>query len=368
MALASLQTVLISLSCLGFFLLWVVMGLNGALEAVFETIFSGVFPNGRILKKSYTGIWMLDFLLCVLVVFFDVLNNFEDQAAYLMLLELVSTLFVINMMTLVESRRVEGPYWMRFPALWQYLWNSAGVAVFLPIYTLLYVTQGFSSASHVPMAEAQALPFTAVWSFVLALPLMLPALVNASVSQIQNGVVIFFLTPPAYVLFQRLAKTVISKTQFQGFRRPSKTAYWIVGAVSALVHVGIAVYALSSTSPDVSLSRIYIPHPGAVQRGASSIVTEGALLFIQFDYVIINVVVLILGTYILQFEPALIAKSAGGNDRFGAPMLAFLSISAVFGAGAGLAFVLYCKEQWLHSPDAERKRDKGDSLPDNNGS
>ncbi|KAI1381397.1 hypothetical protein F4677DRAFT_402892 [Hypoxylon crocopeplum] len=241
----------------------------------------------------------------------------------------------------------------RSPALWQYLWNSAGVAVFLPIYSLLYVNQGLTSASHVPVPEAQALPFTAVWSVALALPLMLPALVNASVFQIQNGVVIFFLTPPAFVVFHRFAKAAITKTNFQAFKQPSKIAYWIVGAVSALVHIGIAVYSMSSADADLTLSRIYIPHYSAVQRGEPNIVTEGALLFIQYDYVIINIVVLILGTYILQFEPALLAKSAGGKERAGTPLLIFLGIFAVFGAGAGLAFVLYCKEHWLHSPDAQ---------------
>lgn len=185
---------------------------------------------------------------------------------------------------------------------------------------------------------------------------MLPAVVNASPFQIQNGVVIFFLTPPAFVFFHRLTKAIVTKTQFKASRKPAKIAYWIVGSVSALVHVGIAVYAMFSPAEDVSLSRIYIPHYNAVQRGHSDIVTEGALLFIQFDYVIINIVVLILGTYILCFEPALIVKPVSGKDRAGSPLLAFLAITGIFGAGAGLAFVLYCKEHWLDSADTQRKR------------
>ncbi|KAI1759487.1 hypothetical protein GGR53DRAFT_527235 [Hypoxylon sp. FL1150] len=356
MGLLSLKTVFIGLSGLGFFLLWVIMGLNGSLEALFEAILAGEFPNGRPLKTSYTGIWPIDFLLCVLVVFFDGLNNLVDTTPYLMLLDLVATLFVINTMTLVESRRLEGPYWLRFPALWQYLWNSAGVAVFLPIYSLLYVNRGSTSASQIPTAEVQALPFTAFWGALLALPLMLPAVVNASPFQIQNGVVIFFLTPPVFVLFHRLVKAIFTKTQFKLSKKPANIAYWIVGSVSALVHVGIAAYAIYSPAADVSLGRIYIPHYNAVQRGNSDIMTEGALLFIQFDYVIINIVVLILGTYILCFEPALIVKPVGGKDQAGNPLWAFLAITAVFGAGAGLAFVLCCKEHWLDSAETERKR------------
>lgn len=242
------------------------------------------------------------------------------------------------------------------PALWQYLWNSAGVAVFFPIYSLLYVNQGVTSTSDVPASEAQALPFTAVWSLLLALPLMLPALVNATPFRIQQGVVIFFLTPPAFVAFHRLARAAVSKTRYRGNMVPSKVAYLIVGTVSALVHIGIAVYAVLSPAPDVSLSRIYIPHYNAVQRGQLDIVTEGAMIFIQSDYLIINIVVLLLGTYILRFEPALVVKSTRTYKRVDNLLLSFFVITTTFGAGAGLAFVLYCKEHWLHSANTQRKR------------
>lgn len=78
---------------------------NGSLEALFESVDSGSLPQGRAVQKTYTGIWAVDYLLVILVVFFDGLNNLVDVAPYLMLLEIVGTLFVINMMTLVESRR-----------------------------------------------------------------------------------------------------------------------------------------------------------------------------------------------------------------------------------------------------------------------
>ena len=89
------------------------MGLSGALEALFETRASGVFPNGRPLKLSYSGIGPIDDLLLILVIFFDGLTNLIDVAPYLMLLDLVSTLHVVNMMTLVESRRTERTGWLR---------------------------------------------------------------------------------------------------------------------------------------------------------------------------------------------------------------------------------------------------------------
>jgi hypothetical protein len=113
MASPNLSPIFISLSVLAFFLLWVVMGFNGTLEALFETRTSGVFPDGRPLKLSYSGIRPIDDLLLILVIFFDGLTNLLDVAPYLMLLDLVSTLHVIIMMTLVENRRIERTGWLR---------------------------------------------------------------------------------------------------------------------------------------------------------------------------------------------------------------------------------------------------------------
>ena len=107
MASSKYSTIFAGLSGLGFLLLWGAMVPNGSLEALFESVNSGVLPNGRAIQKTYTGVWAVDYLLVVLVVFFDGLNNLVDVAPYLMLLEIVGTLFVINMMVLVESRRGE---------------------------------------------------------------------------------------------------------------------------------------------------------------------------------------------------------------------------------------------------------------------
>ena len=98
-------TVFAVLSGLGFLLLWGAMVPNGSLEALFQSVHTGILPQGRAIQKAYTKIWPVDYLLAILVVFFDGLNNLVNIAPYLMLLEIVGTLFVINMMTLVESRR-----------------------------------------------------------------------------------------------------------------------------------------------------------------------------------------------------------------------------------------------------------------------
>ncbi|ORY69609.1 uncharacterized protein BCR38DRAFT_405314 [Pseudomassariella vexata] len=308
MALLNHPTIFRSLAALGFCLVWGVMAVNGSLGTLLETITTGVFPDGRVLKAEYTGVWFIDYLLCILVVFFDSLLSAADPAPYLMLLELVATLFVVNMMTLVEGRRPGGSTWLQHPAIWQYAWNCGGVAVFLPIWVLLYVKQGSAVASRLSAAHVQALPFTAIWSLLLVLPLTLPPLVGASPSQVQIGIVIFFLTPPLFVGCQSFLRSIFSRTLSpslsQRNTKPIGTSYLIAGIASALVHVGIVYRANFSSSTDTSLDRIFFPHYNAVQLHRPDTLSNGALLFIQYDYVLMSLTILLLGIHIHCLDPA----------------------------------------------------------------
>ncbi|KAL2171720.1 hypothetical protein VTG60DRAFT_1717 [Thermothelomyces hinnuleus] len=194
------------LTGIAFLLLWVLMAANGTLVALLKTAWSGSLPDGTPLKTTYTGILPIDFPINILVAFFYGLQNRPGTPPHLMLVDLVAALFVINMMTLVESRRSNAPKWLRSSALWQYLWNCAGVALFLPIYSLLHLNHKFEGRglSHIPRWQAQALPLSAIFSWLLPVPLLLPAALHAGPSSIQIGLVQYFLTPALLVLFQTL--------------------------------------------------------------------------------------------------------------------------------------------------------------------
>jgi hypothetical protein len=344
MATSRLSPFLITLSASGFYLLWVVMGLNGTIEALVHAKNTGFFPTGRPLTQTYTRIPPIDFVLVILVGFFDSLVNMHYTAPYLILLDLVATLYVINLMTLVEDRRAERSSWLRLPSIWQYLWNIIGVAVFFPLHALYYVKQGHASISAVPEAEAQAIPFTALWSLLLPLPLMLPGLIRASPSLVQLGVVFFYLTPPMLVAFQDIAAGVISRYHYRGATTPIRASYVIVGAVSGLVHVGILLYAATSSQPNMSIGRVYFPDYAAVQRGDPEITSEGTALFIKYDLMIIHIVVLTLGAYIFGKESQFLAKTETERIHATGSIWRLALIVAAFGPGAGLAFVLYSKE------------------------
>ncbi|KAI1163102.1 hypothetical protein F5B18DRAFT_652010 [Nemania serpens] len=308
------------------------MALNGTLVKMLEVSGSGIFPDGRVMGLSYTGLALADRLICILVAFFDVLSNLVDVAPYLMLLDLVGSILVINLMTLVENRRT--PRLGLSPTLWQYLWNSGGVAVFFPIYALNYTDEKPRKTHPLPRSEAQALPFTVMWSVILALPLFIPALVTASPLRVQQGVVAFFFAIPAFSAFQAIARRTIAKSGYIGVARPIRLAYLIAGGVSAVIHVSIILYVTKYNKLGLSLSRVFIPHPSNIQLHQPRVMTEASLLFIQYDYVIINAVVALLGFYAAYYGPT--RRAVGGHKG----LLTTTLISGILGAGAGLAFVL----------------------------
>ena len=173
----------------------------------------------------------------------------------------------------------------------------------------------------------------------MALPLMIPAFIpDASPFLVQQGVVVFFFLFPTFSSFQRLARFTISTLGIRGPKSPIKRVYAILGLVSALVHTGIMLYTILSPDADLSIWRVYFPNYNAIQRGQPNIMTEAALFFIQNDYVIINIVVLLLGLHVFSLEPI-------SSTRRATRSLAILvGVMALFGAGAGLAYVLYSKE------------------------
>jgi hypothetical protein len=81
------------------------MAANGTLVTLLKTAWSGVFPDETRMQTVYTGIVLIDFPISILVAFFYGLQNLPGTPAHLMLVDLVAVLLVINMVTIVESRR-----------------------------------------------------------------------------------------------------------------------------------------------------------------------------------------------------------------------------------------------------------------------
>lgn len=102
---AELRFLFLSLSALGFYLLWVLMLQNGTLEALDVITKSGLYPNGRPLKTSFLGIPLIDGQISILVAFTDALNSGVDLGTRNLMIDVVSTLQISSLWVLIESLR-----------------------------------------------------------------------------------------------------------------------------------------------------------------------------------------------------------------------------------------------------------------------
>ncbi|KAI1457073.1 hypothetical protein F4805DRAFT_430258 [Annulohypoxylon moriforme] len=347
-----------TLTGLGFVAQWIIMILNGSLFAMMLASWKNTFPDGAPLK-TWTGLWPIDFGLGILVVFFGGLLDSTDllnHEPFLLLADLIFSLAVCGTMTLIEDRRnrKNGP--LRYPAFWQIMWNFFGAASIMPTFSRHYVVNRSTNSPSLPRDQAQALPFTALWTLILAVALFVPALLGAEPFRIQDSVVVWFLAPLAIGPFQDLVSALISRSSTSStlFASPVSVAYSIVGTVSAVIHISVLTRVFQN--PDLSWSRVYWPTPSAVQPGPT-LIHESALLFIQFGHLTVSLSILAIGFYTIGSGKAVASRSSA--DRLGASitMLKLVAVEGIFGPGAALAWLMSTRERESHDGNTLSKKD-----------
>ncbi|KAJ5817287.1 hypothetical protein N7447_009520 [Penicillium robsamsonii] len=330
-----------SLAIAGFTAQWGLMMLNGNFLKWISTRLDGEFPSGSPLKPSFLGFWPLDFSLGLLVTFFGSLtipSELPNLGPMLLLLDLVFALVVVNMMTLVEDRRNRKIGSLRYPALWQSLNNSLGAASILPIYMERYLKRQPKALFPLPDAQADALPFSAVWSIAISLPVFICPMAGATAIRTQDAIVLWFLLPLTLGVFQDLVSHAMPSIRVgRQATNPVKVAYAIVGTVSAVIHVGVCFWAVFN--PDLSLTSIYWPNHASVQQERFRF-TAAAVLFTQYDFPIIYFSLIATGYYIFNSREAPSGIKSNSTSLFAT----LIVISAAFGPGAGLAWLLCHKE------------------------
>lgn len=235
-----------------------------------------------------------------------------------------------------------------------------GAASILPIYLHNYLTK--RSTKPLPADQAQALPFTSFFTILLSVPLLLPGVVGTNPFTVQNLMVLWFFLPLALGPFQDLVASFFSSAP--GARKTSTattttspviTAYWVAGAFSAAVHLCVVAWAWLAPAP-LSVGRVYWPNHALVRPGETHALLEGAMLFMQYDLVVISLCVAALGAYMLGFERVLAAPSAGAKLREGGPLLAVVGVTLVGGPGAGIAWLMCVKEKEIAEEGAVVKQ------------
>jgi len=99
------QNYFLTLSLVAMVLLWGVSLSNGTVKEMILATWYGQFENGTLLRTKYTGIYIIDFPLTLLVAFFFHGTNGTDPGYQLFLIDAYSTLQSAFIWLYVESTR-----------------------------------------------------------------------------------------------------------------------------------------------------------------------------------------------------------------------------------------------------------------------
>lgn len=99
---------LLAFSAIGFYQLWVLMWQNGTVDALEAAVNAGRFADGTPLKTSYAGLGGADHILSTLVAFTYYITRGTNQAEWLLMVDIVSSLQTALLWCLVDSLREEG--------------------------------------------------------------------------------------------------------------------------------------------------------------------------------------------------------------------------------------------------------------------
>lgn len=215
------------------------------------------------------------------------------------------------------------------------LWLGLGAAFIQPLYFWLHTrTKAIIRDPTVPHNEAIALFFAALPSFLLPLFLFVPPYLGMSTYD-HHGYIGAFLGSPFLIVVACLSVVgllipwhgVVAK---KDAKKPNVDRPWIVatfvltGVLSAAVHLACIYTSLTSSSPDMSLSRVYLPSPSKMHSFASDPVVlglasdgtnttvvshlpaayhtlyEGYHLFTQLDYAVVTAACVVFAHWMLH--------------------------------------------------------------------
>ncbi|KAL8886002.1 MAG: hypothetical protein Q9192_006552 [Flavoplaca navasiana] len=191
------------------------------------------------------------------------------------------------------------------PTAWALLWNGLGAGWILPlaIYFHLQPPASTSLARPIPMTHAKALiPTMIIGSYLTAITMFHSPTLTTSPTQHQAMIVVFQLAPLFTTIVQMTLASLISRfappssssavsltkatQQDSGF--PVKLSLLLSTAFLASIHIYCLLSIIFSSSPSSSFSYIYVPSPTTVHPSSTHHIAQGALLFMQYDNIVIS--------------------------------------------------------------------------------
>lgn len=232
------------------------------------------------------------------------------------------------------------------PALWGALWYGFGAAIILPLYCIVHLrNRSVNQASAVPLNEAKALLPTTALGLFLPLLLILPPIMGCRVEHQQALIALFQFSPLIFVLIQRIvARLFKALNEHRSLSDSNKqfvmASYIFAGLSSAAAHLYVLKISLFAQNTRVAFSRVFIPSMVKIDPQAPSKITEGAHLFLQFDWIIINLTCMLYIYFLLEAHLETLIRHMNISSISGKVVILLLITitTVILGPGAAVSF------------------------------
>ncbi|WEW58625.1 hypothetical protein PRK78_004093 [Emydomyces testavorans] len=319
---------LLALGVLGVCLLWGVAYLNGMFDNLDTVLETGLLLDGRVLRTVYTHNVLLDNRLKLLTAFYEALTNGLSSGPRILFFDVNYVVACTNVWVFIESRRrgVRN-FFLRHAVIAIILWNANGAAIFQPPYFYFIArSKAVSRDPTIPLNEAIALFITTIPTLVAPLLLFVPAWLNYSTWDHHGFIAMFHGTPILIVIIFMVG--IISLRPRHGWvsKKDVKNANvdkpWIVasyvtaGTIAAIVHLYTIISSVTTTDPDATFARLFIPSPGKTNLFPAwfpnssptlpalppkyNEIMEQFHLFSQFDWIVVTLSCIVFVHYLLS--------------------------------------------------------------------
>ncbi|KAK5629001.1 hypothetical protein RRF57_004716 [Xylaria bambusicola] len=348
-----------ALAFLSFLLLWGFYLLNGALKANVLAPLNGRLNEDIPLKNDYTGIFIVDYPIALLVAFFHFGTNGSDEGFQLLVFEGYSTLESSFVWVYAEMMRPGSKPWtIATPLLFATLSQFLGGAISLPLYYGYHIlwTDGADILRVRDRDAAMALPFSFLLGAILPAILACAPTWNGPDSRSpevhQTYMAIFQVDPLWVTLLHTLLPKLFCwlRANENGDRSQApKTAHMWIRASYLLAAVSSAmgrIYTVArlymSSEEGTNLARMRIPSPPqGPANGLPDVLARGTFLYLQYDVLIFDFASLS-WAFLLLLRMSNRPKASNLTLAF-IMLIGYLTI----GAGATVSLALYVRESLL---------------------
>ncbi|KAH4127099.1 hypothetical protein HBH68_065640 [Parastagonospora nodorum] len=342
------------LSAAGAWFMRVSLILYDAPKDFLEVVQAGVYPNGTPIKKDYTGLAPLDEGLSFLVAaFLPGAAGWNETFYWQQFHFLIQITGLIAIMNVEACRERNSASWIKYTAVWAFVYQNVGGAVIITLWMLLFHRLSgrnsyFQSGRAVPLPYAKViLPGTILQYLIPTIAIFIS---GQSITMLQGVLAFWQFAPvlaniPLWFVSPFVSTTPASEKTKTADIRHLKIIYNTVFVISVISH-WITIYKVaSSENPEVTFVRVFLP---SREHWLTSM-DEGLLWIFQWDWIIFAACYLIsalTAIYDIQrLVPDIDTDPEGDKIFKGVYMVVALTVLG--GPGAALSGVWSWREEQL---------------------